>query len=116
MLVWPEEFPSSYRVPRDIERLAMSGIVEDMSWRNDSSPSFGVKLKDKNWVRLWIEHPDPQRRIGWPNRYTIVIQPEPAIPFGWKLIGTDDLQEALLWISQVVLMKGPQCRFRVAQA
>jgi hypothetical protein len=115
VIVWPDEFPASYRVPRDVERLVMSGMVEDMSWRNDPSPSFGAKLKDKNWFRLWVEHPDVHRRIGWPHRYTLVVQPEPAVPFGWKLLGTDDLAEALLWAAQVVRMKGPKCRFRVTE-
>jgi hypothetical protein len=116
LIVWQNEFPSSYRVPRDLEKLVLSGVVEDMSWRNDPSPSCGVRLKDKNWVRLWVEHPDLNRRIGWPNRYTIVIQPEPAIPFGWKMIGTEDLPAALSWVAQIVRMKAPRCRFRVTRA
>lgn len=116
MIVWQEEFPSSYRVPRDIDHLVEAEVVEDMSWRNDPSPSFGVKLKDKNWVRLWVEHPDPERRLGWPDRYTIVVQPEPAVPFGWKMLGTQDVNEALGWLTEIIRTKGPRWRFKVLEA
>lgn len=116
MIVWQEEFPSSYRVPRDVIRLVEAGVIEDMSWRNDPSPSFGVKLKDKNWVRLWVEHPDPHRREGLADRYTIVVQPEPAVPFGWRMVATDDLYEALTWLMEIVRMKGPRWRFKVLEA
>lgn len=111
--MWHEEFPLSYRVPRDVERLVEMGVIEDLSWRNDPSPSFGARLKDKNWVRLWVEHPDSKRRTGWPDRYTIIVQPEPAIPFGWKVLGTEAQAEALSWLMEIVRMKGPRCRFKV---
>lgn len=113
MIVWQEEFPSSYRVPKEIVRLVESGVIEDMSWRNEPSPSFGIRLKDKNWVRLWVEHPDPARRQGWEHRYTVVVQPEPAIPFGWKMVSTDDVYEALTWLTGIMKMKGPKIRFKV---
>lgn len=116
MIVWPDEFPASYRVPRDVIKLVEAGLVEDMSWRNEPSPSFGIKLKDKNWVRLWVEHPDPARRVGWTDRYTVVIQPEPAVPFGWRMVATDDVNEALAWLLEIVRMKGSRVRFKVTEA
>jgi hypothetical protein len=116
VIVWQDEFPASYRVPKDIVGLVYAGVIEDMSWRNDPSPSFGAKLKDKNWVRLWVEHPDADRRAGWPDRYTIIVQPEPAVPFGWKLLGTNDLNEALSWLTEIIRTKGPRWRFKVLEA
>jgi hypothetical protein len=113
MLLWQEEFPSSYRVPWGVVRMVESGMIEDLSWRNDPSPSFGARLKDKNWVRLWVEHPTPEKRLGWGDRFTIVVQPEPAIPFGWKMLGTEDATEALTWLAEIIRMKGPRCRFKV---
>jgi len=114
MIVWQEEFPSSYRVPREVVRLADTGVLEDMSWRQDPSPSFGARLRDKNWIRLWVEHPDPNRRLGWEHRYTVVLQPEPAIPFGCMLVSTEDVYEALTWLTEIVRMKGPRWRFKIS--
>lgn len=113
MIVWQEEFPSSYRVPREIVHLVEDGVLEDMSWRHDPSPSFGGRLRDKNWLRLWVEHPDPEKRIGWEHRYTVIVQPEPTVPFGWKMVSTEDLCEALSWVAGIVRMKGPKCRFKI---
>lgn len=115
MMTWQEEFPSSFRVPKEIVHLVDAGIIEDMSWRQDPSPSFGARLKDKNFVRLWVEHPDPSRRIGWDRRYTLVVQPEPSVPFGWKLVSTDDIYEALTWLTEVIRTRGPRWRFKVFQ-
>lgn len=115
-MAWNEEFQETYRVSRYVTNLVEAGLIEDMSWRNDPSPSFGAKLKDKNWVRLWVEHPDPELRQGWPKRYTIVIQPEPDVLFGWKMMATDDLNEALAWLTHILLMKGPRWRFDVQDA
>lgn len=111
--VWEEEFSRSFKVPVDVMRLVRSGAIEDMSWRNDPSPSFGVKLRDKNWVRLWVEHPEPRRRRGWPDRFTIVVQPEPAIPFGWKMLGSEDPHEAVQWLTEIIRMKSI-FRFKVS--
>jgi len=115
MIVWQEEFPKSYRVPAEVLRLADSGVIEDMSWRHDPCPSFGTRLKDKNYVRLWVEHPDSERRAGWDRRYTLVVQPEPSVPFGWKLVATDDVYEALTWLTEVLRARGQRCRFKITQ-
>jgi hypothetical protein len=114
-VIWQEEFPSSFRVPKEIVRLASSGVIEDMSWRQDPAPSFGARLKDKNFVRLWVEHPDIERRMGWGRRYTLVVQPEPSIPFGWIIVSTDDVYEALSWLTELLRNRGRHCRFKVSQ-
>lgn len=116
MIVWHEEFPSVYRVPLEIVKLVESGVVEDMSWRQDPAPSFGRKLKNKNWVRLWVEHPDPVQRIGWDRRYTVIVQPDPSIPFGWKMVATDDIYEALTWLTGIVKLRNPGFRFQIKRA
>lgn len=113
MISWEEEFPSSYRVPREIVRLVDSGVLEDMSWRQDPAPSFGARLRDKNWVRLWVEYPDPAKRLGWDHRYTVVVQPEPTIPFGCKMVSTENMYEALTWLTEILRMRGPKCRFKI---
>lgn len=115
MTAWQEDFPSSFRVSKEILDLVYSGVIEDMSWRQDPSPSFGIRLKDKNFVRLWVEHPDRERRMGWDKRYTLVVQPDLAVPFGWKLVATDDVYEALTWLTEVLRTRGPRWRFKVQQ-
>jgi|FLYN01.1.fsa_nt_gi hypothetical protein len=114
-MVWLEEFPASYRVPKEIMRLVASGMIEDLSWRNDPAPSFGARLKDKNWIRLWVEHPNWERRGGFPTRYTVVVQPDLAVPFGRRLVATDDLGEALYWLTEVIRARGHQGRFRILE-
>lgn len=116
MIVWKEEFPSSYRIPKEIVRLVEDGVIEDMSWRQDPAPSFGRKLRDKNWVRLWVEHPDPLRRIGWDQRLTVIVQPDPAIPFGLKMVSTEDLYEALTWLAWIIKTRSPGFRFQIKRA
>lgn len=113
MIVWEEEFPSSYRVPREVVRLVDRGILEDMSWRHDPAPSFGTRLRDKNWVRLWVEYPDPAKRMGWDRRYTVIVQPEPTVPFGWRMVSTDNMYEALMWLTELLQIRGTLCRFKI---
>lgn len=117
---WLEEFQSSYRVPHEISRLVEAGIIEDVSFRLDSSPSFGAKLRDKNWVRLWVEyphvdHPGANLRKGWPDRYTVVIQPDPTVPFGLRVLGTEDIGLALWCVTQIMRTKTPAWRFKIEQ-
>lgn len=116
MIVWKEEFPSSYQVPVEILELVFDGFLEDMSWRQDPCPSFGRKLKDKNWVRLWVEHPDPVQRIGWPDRYTIIVQPEPSIPFGWKMVSTESVHPAMSGLMALINKRKSGLKFYIKGA
>ncbi len=115
-IIWEEEFPSSYRVPREMGKLVMAGLVEDMSWRQDPCPSFGTKLRDKNWVRMWIEHPNVGLRRGWPDRYTVVVQPDPLVPFGWRMVATEDFGESLMWLTEIIKIGGPRWKFKILEA
>jgi hypothetical protein len=113
-MIWEDEFPSSFRVPWPIEALVMRGILEEMSWRNDPAPSFGARLRDRRWARLWTEHPDPECRKRWPFRFILMIQSDPSSTAGEMLAETDDLAEALRRIEAVLYRHGrtgPSFRF-----
>ncbi len=115
-LIWQEEFHSSYRVPRELGKLVGSGLVEDMSWRQDPCPSFGTKLRDKNWVRMWCEHPTSGLRRGWPDRYTVIVQPDPLVPFGWRMWGGEDFSTALTCLTDIIRLGGPRWKFKILEA
>ena len=116
ILVWEEEFPSSYRVPRELGSLVLSKVVEDMSWRQDPCPSFGTKLRDKNWVRLWVEHPNANLRHGWSDRFTVVVQPDPLVPFGWRMWGGEEFPTALTCLTDIIRLGGPRWKFKILDA
>lgn len=109
---WKEEFPKHFMVPIQIENLVEKGVLEDMSWRNDPCPSFGAKLRDKNWVRLWVEHPYAQERKGWPNRYTLVVGPDASVCFGWK-IAEDYFPYIFYAIQEIIRIGGPRWKFKI---
>lgn len=102
---WHQEFPG-HEIPHGVLLLVGSGALEDMSWRNDPAPSFGARLRDKNWIRLWVEHQDPSRRSEFPNRFTVMIQPDPAVPFGRRIAATEDMGEALEEIIRTMKTRG----------
>lgn len=113
---WRDEFSKNFVVPIQIENLVEKGILEDMSWRNDPCPSFGAKLKDKNWVRLWIEHPYSQERRGWQHLYTLVIQPDPAVSFGWRMMSMDRFPPAFYALQEIIRVGGPRWKFKILEA
>ena len=47
--------------------------IEDLSWRNDTCPSFGQVMMDGElYVRCFVEHPDPLlRECGSAARFSL---------------------------------------------
>lgn len=115
MTAWEEEFPA-HEVPYDVRLLVGVGTLEDMSWKNDPAPSFGTRLRDKNWLRLWVEHQNPARRAGFPTRFTVMVQPDLAVPFGRRIAATEDLGEALHWVVETIKARGRHGRFKMLRA
>jgi hypothetical protein len=117
MIVWMDEFSPSYKVPVRLEHLVLGGALDDMSWRQDLCPSFGVKLRDKNWVRLWVEHPFREGRRKWALRFTVVIQPDPEITFGRMAAATDDFEAAYARLLETLNARGGRPgRFKILPA
>ncbi len=61
---WIKEFGYQYAVPESIQSVVKDGFTQDVSWHNDTAPSFGfVDPHKPEWdIRLWVEHPDPMKR------------------------------------------------------
>lgn len=59
--MWREEFGSDYEVPAEVLERFEQGKLLDTSWHNDVSPSFQPVEKDH--IRIWIDHPDPKKRV-----------------------------------------------------
>lgn len=106
-----------YKVPHIFCTLVEEGVIEDMSCRNDPCPSLGAKLADKNFVRIWVEHPVKDARKCWPTRFTIIVQPDPSVFFGRRILATDDLEHAYMKLMSLVRSRGiwaRQGRFKIS--
>lgn len=115
MSPWISEFSVSYRVPRPVVELVEAGRLEDMSFHADPCPSFGRKLRSNTFLRLWVEHPEVPRRVGFSSRFTVAIQPDPAVAFYWKALSTDDEGLALRSVRRFLYSKAEGCRLRIVR-
>jgi len=93
---WQWEHGAEYAVPDEILNAA---DLADLSWRNDTCPSFGRTVTDPvsgdaHDVRLWVEHPDPEQREsgGLGERFVVNYQPWSAVPVvGLTIVDYGDL-------------------------
>jgi hypothetical protein len=68
---WIDEFGEEYDIPNEI--LHIEGI-EDHSWHNDTCPSFGLYDSLGTFLRIWVEHPDPdQREFASGSRFGVMF-------------------------------------------
>jgi hypothetical protein len=58
---WKTEFGTDYDIPAAILALVESEQATDLSWHNDTAPSFGL-VNETADLRIAVEHPDPTRR------------------------------------------------------
>lgn len=66
----------------------------DVSWGNDSAPSFLVERYGEKWLKVWIDHPDPAKRVAG-ERFALVLidDEEPDEPE--DLFETDNFGELI---------------------
>jgi hypothetical protein len=97
---WRKEFGDEWAVPTQVLDLVARGELVDHSWHNDVCPSFVTRAVDQSdaWlgdgrgVRLWIDHPDPERReLPHADRYFVTA----GDGSDQGLYSGDDLDEAL---------------------
>ena len=106
---WKEEFGEDYDVPQEI-----TDKYEDISWHNDSSPSFrimhendinpkiaedGSVIPDPDrepyyWLAVWVEHPDKDMRELDLARYEIVLHGDSID--GMSLGSSEELDEEFM--------------------
>lgn len=92
-MAWEKWFPD-YRVPKEIRKLVKGGVLKDTTWQHDASPNFDGVLASGAVVTFWVEHPNPNKRIGMEGRYAVTFAP-PGTRMSEGIIETDDLDEAV---------------------
>lgn len=82
--LWRREFGDDYAVPEEV-----ATTLFDLSWHNDTSPSFSLLDPVDVVPTLYVDHPEPDKRgDGFDLRYMVYMDGEP-------MLETDDLDEAL---------------------
>lgn len=92
-MAWERWFPD-FRVPKEIQKLVRAGVLKDTTWRHDASPNFDAVLASGAVVTFWVEHPNPNKRIGMEARYGMTFVP-PGSRMSEGVLETDDLHEAM---------------------
>lgn len=101
---WKQQLPE-YRVPKTVDQLVRSGVLEDKTWANDIVPHFERVLADFTTLVLWVDHPDPERRaVPEGPRYGIEIWQQYETPK--TIFGSNDLDETLIAIRDVLKQRG----------
>jgi hypothetical protein len=96
---YQNQFGPDWRVPSNILTLTWEDMdaIEDTSWGNDISPSFGVPfphLGEDIYLRIWSDHPDPaMREFGDNPRFAINFTGMHAQE--GDIMRTDDLDELI---------------------
>lgn len=108
---WRRDFPG-YDVPSRIQDLVDRGLLEDVSAPEDPAPSFIAKLVKRGWLRVWIEHPDFERRRAGPFRFRVEIALDLS-DVGRLLIQDDLLTEVWPTLYSNLTILGVKSRFRL---
>lgn len=108
---WRRDFPE-YDVPRRLQDLVDQGLLEDVSAPDDPAPSFIAKLLKRGWVRVWVEHPDFDRRRAGPLRYRVEVTDDLS-DFGRSLIEDDALGAVWPTLYSILKILGVKSRFRL---
>lgn len=110
------EFGSRYEIPGFIEYLVKEHYLDDMSWHNDISPSFGI-MNDiagtkgnphgtsQNEIRIWVEHPLKSRREFQGERFTVTYALDGDQTEDYSF---DELEDALKKLLEVIIEHWPE--------
>lgn len=116
MAVWQEEFSKEWAVDPRIMALVRQDVLEETSWHNDVSPSFGARLKNGKLLRLWVEHPNVHRReSGSPYRYLLVIQPDFGEDIEETILETNNIDLVLSQLVQRLEQEGQGPKWRLVE-
>jgi hypothetical protein len=105
---WRDEHGEAYAVPSEILELVSSGQAQDQSWHNDTCPCFGreyPQIGEQVCLKLWVDHPDPDRRESGDRRFAIQIVPQGYPDPVCHVLDTDDVAEAVrtyLWTARMI--------------
>lgn len=116
MSIWEEEFSKTWAVSPRIMSLVQQGVLEETSWRQDVSPSFGARLKNGRLLRLWVEHPNPHRReSGSPYRYLLTVQKDFGDPIDFVIVETNNIDLALSQLVERLEQEGQGPKWRLVE-
>jgi hypothetical protein len=112
-MIWEEEFGPNYRVPERVELLVRQGLLAETSWHRDVAPSFAARLPSKEWIRLWVEHPDKRLRRSGGRRFAVDRTLDLSKP-GELLKESDSVDEIIGFLVRRLEKEGVRARFRLA--
>lgn len=109
------EFGPKYEVPGLIEFLVREHYLDDMSWHNDVSPSFGIVgdvagTRDNPHgvstaeTRIWVEHPLQSRREFQGKRFMVTHARDGDQTEDYEF---DELEDALGKLFEVIVAHWP---------
>lgn len=105
--------PNDYELPGFVRVLVSQEDLEEMPF-DDGCPSYCAVIRDcrgkKLWLRIFIEHVEEAHRRFWPQRFTVLLQPDLMVLFGRRVISTDNEDEARRRLKD--LLSGRAKRFR----
>ena len=92
-------------IPSDIVKLSKSGMLDNTSYRNDTSPSYSfgkvVNEDDEREYKLFVEHEDSEMRefSEW-SRFTILKWDEDEGSYIDEVLNTDNIKDVLKFIKK----------------
>lgn len=105
---WGKYF-QDYDVEKAVLEMMRVGYVRDTSEPFDPAPSFSAPLHGRRFIRLWVEHPDPDLRRAGPHRYRVEVT-RSLKSEGRPWIETEELSEAVSYMMAAIENEG----FRLA--
>lgn len=95
MKQWEKEHGAGYDVPAIVQYLVDRKVLEDISWHNDTAPSFAIADPEKEdfGIRLWVDHPIKSMRELEGQRFGVQLGMFSSE--SEDEISTDELEEAL---------------------
>lgn len=92
-----------YDVPAIVQFLVKEGVLEDISFKQDTSPRFFLRDNDgaDTGISLWIQHPLRGMREADNDEGRFLVE-EGDLEKPGKTFDTDDLEEALSRILEFV--------------
>ena len=103
------EFGDKYEIPGFITWLVKNRYLEDMSWHNDTSPSFGVTgnirgTNSQGEVRIFVEHPFQSHRQYQGKRFMVLTGTD-SVGENQETWEFNELEDALQKLFEVIISR-----------
>ena len=95
---WRSEFGSVYDVPKTI-----TDALDDYSWHNDMSPSFGMVDEERGLdIRIWVEHPNEEER----EEYNALLKKYKKDREEWEELFNEEREKEVEWSAKPIKLPG----------